>query len=67
LEIRRLVYQQVLGGESILLQVTDENKRPEESTARRRKVAFRLTCPGARSLLSLPASCKTAYVIRSTE
>lgn len=61
------MYQQLLGGESILLRVMNEDESSGGVKVARKKVVFRLTCPKARSLLSLAATRKTAYATHSTD
>ena len=66
LEIRRLIYTNVLGGEELLLQVINENKAYDGDEIGKEKIPFKLTCPAARGLLAFPISCKLAYVYTRT-
>lgn len=62
LEVRRLMYTNVLGGEELLLQVINENKAYDGDEIGKEKIPFKLTCPAARRLLAFPISCKLAYM-----
>ena len=62
LELRRLVYAHVLGGQELCLRVVDENAAHDGDEIGKERVPFKLKCHAARGLLALPSSCKLAYV-----
>ncbi|KAF1846477.1 uncharacterized protein K460DRAFT_367246 [Cucurbitaria berberidis CBS 394.84] len=63
LEIRRLIYANVVGGEELRLQVINENKKAYNGDEiGKEKIPFKLTCPMGRRLLAFPISCKLAYM-----
>jgi len=62
LELRRLVYAHVLGGQELCLRVVNENEKHDGDEIGKEGVPFKLECRAARGLLALPMSCKLAYV-----
>jgi hypothetical protein len=62
LEIRRLIYAEILGEDNIRLRVIDENKDSEGDEIGKEKIPFKLSCTGARSLINFSSSCKLASV-----
>lgn len=60
LEIRRLVYAEILGGDKVRLRVIDENKARHGDEIGKETIPFKLICPTAYSLLNFSSSCKLA-------
>lgn len=62
LEIRWLIYPDILAGRELLFEVIDQNKDMNGDEIGKERIPFELTCYSARGLLSFPISCKLAYV-----
>lgn len=62
LEVRWLIYSNVLSGKDLLFEVVDQNKDMNGDEIGKEKIPFKLTCHSAQGLLSFPISCKLAYV-----
>lgn len=60
LEIRRLIYDEIVGGDKVRLRVVDENNDPEGDEIGKEKVPFQLVCPTAQALLNFSSSCQLA-------
>lgn len=67
IELRRMIFRELLGGEYVLVQIPDENKIYRQSEIGKEEIPFKMVSPKAKSLLSLAGSCKTAYVISSSK
>lgn len=62
LEIRRLIYAEILGDDKVRFRVLDENKDRGGDEIGKKKIPFKFACPQARSLLNFSSSCKLASV-----
>lgn len=61
-ELRRIIYRELIDGEDVLVQVPSENKFWYQDEIGKEETPFKILCPKARSLLRLAASCRIAYV-----